>query len=147
MDMPPFYRVRQRFDVTSLADVAAAVRDEFSKFDPADEIRPGQTVAVGVASRGTHDLKILVTATVACLKSMGLEPFVIPAMGSHGGGTAETVVEGFAITNGYVTDASPEGHNGGAMHIGNGSNPTVISCSFLGNSASSSGSAGFWWKS
>jgi hypothetical protein len=89
MDMPPFYRIRQRFDVTSLADVAAAVRDEFSKFDPADEIRPGQTVAVGVASRGTHDLKILVTATVACLKSMGLEPFVIPAMGSHGGGTAE----------------------------------------------------------
>ena len=89
MDMPPFYSIRQDFDTTSLADVAAAVRDEFSKFDPADKIRPGQTVAVGVASRGTHDLKILVTATVACLKSMGLKPFVIPAMGSHGGGTAE----------------------------------------------------------
>jgi hypothetical protein len=89
MDMPSFYRIRQDFDTTSLADVAAAVRDEFSKFDPADKIRPGQTVAVGVASRGTHDLKILVKATVACLKSMGLKPFVIPAMGSHGGGTVE----------------------------------------------------------
>ncbi|MBW2430981.1 MAG: DUF362 domain-containing protein, partial [Deltaproteobacteria bacterium] len=89
MDLPPFYRIRQRFNVNSLADVAAAVRDEFSKFDPADKIRPGQTVAVGVASRGTHDLKILVATTVACLKSMGLKPFVIPAMGSHGGGTAE----------------------------------------------------------
>ena len=89
MDIPPFYRIQQRFDVTSLKDVTAAVRDAFAKFDPGDKIRPGQTVAVGVGSRGTHDLKILVTATVACLKSMGLKPFVIPAMGSHGGGTAE----------------------------------------------------------
>jgi len=89
MDIPLFYRIQQRFDVTSLKDVTAAVRDEFAKFDPGDKIRPGQTVAVGVGSRGTHDLKILVTATVACLKSMGLKPFVIPAMGSHGGGTAE----------------------------------------------------------
>jgi len=89
MNIPSFYRIRQRFDVTSVADVAAAVRGEFSKFDPGDKIRPGQTVAVAVGSRGTHDLKILVTATVAALKSMGLKPFVIPAMGSHGGGTAE----------------------------------------------------------
>jgi len=89
MDMPPFYRIRQRFDVTAVADVAAAVRDEFSKFDWAAKIRPGQSVAVGVGSRGTHDLKILVVSTIACLKSMGLKPFVIPAMGSHGGGTAE----------------------------------------------------------
>jgi hypothetical protein len=89
MNIPPFYRIRQRFDVTSLADVAVAVNAEFSRFDPGDKIRPGQTVAVGVGSRGTHDLKILVTATVGCLRSMGLKPFVIPAMGSHGGGTAE----------------------------------------------------------
>lgn len=89
MNIPPFYRVRQRFDVTSLADVAAAVQDEFLKFDPAAKIRPGQTVAVGVGSRGTHDLKIMVATTVACLKSMDLKAFVIPAMGSHGGGTAE----------------------------------------------------------
>jgi len=88
MDMPPFYRIRQRFNVTAVADVAVAVRDEFSKFDWGSKIRPGQSVAVGVGSRGTHDLKILVVSTVACLKSMGLKPFVIPAMGSHGGGTA-----------------------------------------------------------
>jgi len=89
MDLPPFYRIRQRFDVTAIADVAAAVRNEFSKFDWGDKVRPGQSVAVGVGSRGTHDLKNLVVSTVACLKSIGLKPFVIPAMGSHGGGTAE----------------------------------------------------------
>jgi len=89
MNIPPFYRVQQLFDVASVPDVAAAVRDEFSRFNPGAKIRAGQTVAVGVGSRGTHDLKVLVTATVGCLKSIGLKPFVIPAMGSHGGGTAE----------------------------------------------------------
>jgi hypothetical protein len=89
MDLPLFYRIRQRFDVSAIADVAAAVRDEFSKFDWRDRIHPGQSVAVGVGSRGTHDLRNLVVSTIACLKSIGLKPFVIPAMGSHGGGTAE----------------------------------------------------------
>jgi hypothetical protein len=89
MDFPSFYRIQQRFDVTSIDDVAGAVRGEFAKFDPADKIRPGQTVAVGVGSRGTHDLKVLVKATVECLKAMQLKPYIIPAMGSHGGGVGE----------------------------------------------------------
>jgi hypothetical protein len=89
MDFPSLFRIQQRFDVTSIDDVAGAVLDEFTKFDPADKIRPGQTVAVGVGSRGTHDLKVLVKATVECLKAMQLKPYVIPAMGSHGGGVGE----------------------------------------------------------
>jgi hypothetical protein len=86
---PPLYRIQQRFDVTSVDDVAQTVRDEFAKFNPADEIQPGQTVAVGVGSRGTHDLKILVATVVECLRAMRLEPYIIPAMGSHGGATGE----------------------------------------------------------
>ena len=89
MDFPSFYRIQQRFDVTAIDDVAGAVRDAFAKFDPADKIRPGQTVAVGVGSRGTHDLKVLVKTTVECLKAMQLKPYIIPAMGSHGGGTGD----------------------------------------------------------
>jgi hypothetical protein len=89
MDFPSLYRIQQRFDVTSIDDVAGAVREEFAKFDPGDKIQPGQTVAVGVGSRGTHDLKVLVMATVECLKAMQLKPYVIPAMGSHGGGTGK----------------------------------------------------------
>jgi hypothetical protein len=89
MNLPPLYRVRQLFDVSTVADVPAAVRAEFSKFDWQTRVRPGQSAAVAVGSRGTHDLKILVASTVACLKSLGLKPFVIPAMGSHGGGTAD----------------------------------------------------------
>jgi len=75
--------------VISVKDVAGAVREQFEGFNPGDKIQPGQTVAVGVGSRGTHDLKILVTTVVECLQALGLKPYVIPAMGSHGGATGE----------------------------------------------------------
>ncbi len=105
MDFPPFYRIRQRFDDTSLKDVAQAVRAEFANFKPGPKIRAGQRVAVGVGSRGTHDLKILVATVVECLRAMQLEPYIIPAMGSHGGATAEgqaQVLAELGITEGSV---------------------------------------------
>ena len=89
MEFPLFYRIQQRFDDTSIKDVAGAVRDEFARFEPATKIRAGQRVAVGVGSRGTHDLKMLVETVVDCLRTLQLEPYVIPAMGSHGGATGE----------------------------------------------------------
>jgi hypothetical protein len=89
MDFPALYRIQQRFDAASIDDVAGAVRGAFAHFDPADKIRPGQTVAVGVGSRGTHDLKVLVKTTVECLEAMKLKPYIMPAMGSHGGATGE----------------------------------------------------------
>ena len=50
---------------------------------------PGGKVAVAVGSRGIHDLPVIVACTVDFLKAMGLQPFIVPAMGSHGGATAE----------------------------------------------------------
>ncbi|MCK5418833.1 MAG: DUF2088 domain-containing protein [Desulfobacterales bacterium] len=105
MEFPSFYRIRQRFDDTSLKDVAQAVRAEFANFKPGPKIRAGQRVAVGVGSRGTHDLKILVVTVVECLRAMQLEPYIIPAMGSHGGATAEGQAQVLAeldITEGSV---------------------------------------------
>ena len=93
MDYPTFFCVKQRFDVTSIKNVAQAVREEFADFKPGPKIRPGQSVAVGVGSRGTHDLKILVETVVGCLRAMQLNPYVIPAMGSHGGATAEGQIQ------------------------------------------------------
>lgn len=89
MNFPTFYRVKQHFDVTSIKDVAQAVRNEFADFKRGPKIRSGQRVAVAVGSRGTHDLGILVATVVECLRAMQLEPYVIPAMGSHGSATAE----------------------------------------------------------
>jgi hypothetical protein len=89
MNFPKLYPIHQRFDVKSIDDVAQAVRDAFANFDFADKIRPGQSVAIGVGSRGTHDLRVLVKTSVECLKTLHLKPYIMPAMGSHGGATGE----------------------------------------------------------
>lgn len=97
---PNLHRVEQHFRQPAIRDVAAAVREQFARFDAAGRVRPGQRVAVAVASRGTHDLAVLVKTTIDCLAAMGLEPHIIPAMGSHGGGTGEgqrRVLEGLGI--------------------------------------------------
>lgn len=82
---PPLYRVTQHFGARPIQDVGAAVRAQFDAFDCGTAVRAGQTAAVAVGSRGTHDLVTLVRTVIECLRRMGLEPFVIPAMGSHGG--------------------------------------------------------------
>lgn len=89
MIFPKLYPIHQRFDVKSIDDVAQAVRDAFANFDFADKVCPDQSVAIGVGSRGTHDLKVLVKTTVECLKTLHLKPYIMPAMGSHGGATGE----------------------------------------------------------
>lgn len=89
MTFPAFCQIKRSFDVSSIEDVAQSVREQFASFNPGAKVKAGQTVAVGVGSRGTHDLKTLVSAVVECLKGMELRPYVIPAMGSHGGATGE----------------------------------------------------------
>lgn len=101
MNPPALFRVTQSFEGEPLTDVGSDVRKLFASFKPNREIKPGQSVAVGVGSRGTYDLKELVAATVECLKGCGLKPHIIPAMGSHGGATAEGQIEllaGLGIT-------------------------------------------------
>ena len=101
IEIPPLYRVEQQFDQTSIVDVAAEVRKQFAAFQAGGNVRVGQRVAVGVASRGTHDLVTLVKTAVDCLVEMGLEPYIIPAMGSHGGGTGDgqrMVLKGLGIS-------------------------------------------------
>ena len=88
-DYPKMYRIRQRFDNTTITDVPGAVRGEFARVDLSRRVSPGQKVAVAVGSRGIHNLPIIVATAVECLREMGLQPFIIPAMGSHGGATDE----------------------------------------------------------
>ena len=90
---PQMYPIHQHFDSASIEDVVGAVREQFSGFRPGEKIQPGQTVAIAVASRGTHDLKTLVATVVERLLGMGLKPYIIPAMGSHGGATGEGQVQ------------------------------------------------------
>ena len=87
MKLPDLYAVRQCFTASSIPDVPAAVREEFARLDLGALVQPGQSVAVAVGSRGISHLAELVSTSILCLKELGLKPFVMPAMGSHGRAT------------------------------------------------------------
>jgi hypothetical protein len=88
----PFQRllpVRQHFPDRAIPDVAAAVRRELAASGFAARLKPGARVALGVGSRGIANLATIVRSAVDYWKSQGCEPFIFPAMGSHGAATAE----------------------------------------------------------
>lgn len=89
MILPKMYRIRQRLDPPVVADVTAAVRAEIAKLDLRTRLRPGGRVAVTGGSRGVANIATILRATCDSLKELGTKPFIVPAMGSHGGATAE----------------------------------------------------------
>jgi hypothetical protein len=102
---PKIVRIRQTFERPVVADVAAAVRAALERLDLGRTIRPGQTVALTAGSRGIANIPLVLRSTAAFLKGLGARPFLVPAMGSHGGGTAEgqrEILESYGITEDYV---------------------------------------------
>lgn len=81
--------VKQHFDAPRLADLTAGVNKALVESELPARMRPGASVAVGVGSRGIANLGAIVKATVDHLRAAGFKPFIFPAMGSHGGATAE----------------------------------------------------------
>ena len=101
MALPNMTRIRQQFEAPVLADLPAAIHAELARIDAASIISPGETVAITAGSRGVANVDIAVKATVDYLKTLGAKPFVVPAMGSHGGATPEgqrSVLEHYGIT-------------------------------------------------
>jgi hypothetical protein len=88
MEFPEVQLVRQIAPQPSLADVAAEVRRQWLTSKTAKRLKPGMKVAVGCGSRGLANYLPIVRATVDALKELGVKPFVVAAMGSHGGATA-----------------------------------------------------------
>lgn len=80
--------VRQNLFQAPLDDVAGSVAGALDRLPLAGRFSPGQRVAVAVGSRGIDRLPEVVATCIEHLKSLGLQPFVVPAMGSHGGATA-----------------------------------------------------------
>jgi len=95
-------RIRQNFPRPPPIDVRATVAAELAKLRPA--LKPGARIAVGVGSRGITNLVTIVRAVIDELKAAGVNPFIIPAMGSHGGATAEGQREVLATY--HVTEES-----------------------------------------
>jgi hypothetical protein len=81
--------IRQHFPHRALPDVPAAVRAELESSGIAATLRPGARVAIGAGSRGISNLAAIVRAVVEYFTAHGMKPFLFPAMGSHGAGTAE----------------------------------------------------------
>src|SRR5437867_6071502 len=98
---PRMLAVRQRFPVSPPLDVPAVVQHEFKAQKVLSRLQPGAQIAVGVGSRGITNIKNIVAAVLDELKAAGAKPFIIPAMGSHGGATPEGqtgVLESYGIT-------------------------------------------------
>lgn len=81
-------KIRQTFTHAALADVKQATLDELKRMDRACPIRPGQRVAVCAGSRGVANIALVTKTTVDYLRELGAQPFIVPAMGSHGNACA-----------------------------------------------------------
>ncbi|HEX8984169.1 MAG TPA: hypothetical protein VF767_02005 [Bryobacteraceae bacterium] len=88
----PFSRialVRQNFPDRRIQDIPGEVKRQLSASPFAARLRPGSRVAIGVGSRGIANIATIVRAAVDFWKNAGMQPFLFPAMGSHGAATAE----------------------------------------------------------
>src|SRR5205085_2219080 len=86
--IPPVVPVRQTLAQPVVTDLAGEVRRQWQSSRVARRIKPGDRVAVGVGSRGIANLQGMVKTTLQFLRDLGARPFVVAAMGSHGGATA-----------------------------------------------------------
>jgi len=89
MQAPRLLPVRQNFPDHAIRDVPAEVLRQLSASGFASRLKPGARVALGVGSRGIANIATIVRAAVDYWKSQGCQPFIFPAMGSHGAATAE----------------------------------------------------------
>ncbi|HEY2759851.1 MAG TPA: lactate racemase domain-containing protein [Pirellulales bacterium] len=98
---PRFFRVRQSFERPRIDDVPGEVARQLVALKLQRQIQPGQSVAITGGSRGIANIAVIIKAIASHLKQLGAAPFIVPAMGSHGGGTAEGqigVLESYGIT-------------------------------------------------
>jgi len=87
--IPRMARVAQSFARPKIESVEKSLREGFLALGALARMKPGSSVAVAVGSRGISELPELVGQTIAILTSAGMKPFIVPAMGSHGGATGE----------------------------------------------------------
>jgi len=89
VELPKMVKIRQRFSREKIEDIPAEVRGQLSRPEIEGNIRPGMSIAVTSGSRGIANIALITREIVSFVKSKGAHPFIIPAMGSHGGATAE----------------------------------------------------------
>jgi hypothetical protein len=100
-NFPKMFRLRQTFDARSVTDVAGETHRQLAALQLNQRIHAGQTVAITAGSRGIARIGEITRAVVDHIKGLGALPYIVPAMGSHGGGTAAgqaQLLEHYGIT-------------------------------------------------
>ena len=90
---PKMIEVRQTYAPSPRLNFSQLLNEQFASTGLRKKIVPGMRIAVGVGSRGIANLKEIVKATIDLLIAAGAQPFLVPAMGSHGGATPEGQAE------------------------------------------------------
>ena len=104
MKLPNIVKVKQHFTGPSVSNVEKKITAEFSKQTIDMKIRPGMEIAITAGSRGIANIARIIRATVTEVKKRGAVPFIVPAMGSHGGAKAEgqiEVLKSLGVTESY----------------------------------------------
>lgn len=101
--IPQMVRIRQQFDDTHIpaGEIPGVLREQLSRDCIASTIPKGGEVAITVGSRGISNIVLLTKTLANFVKEKGAVPFVVPAMGSHGGATAEgqkRILESYGVT-------------------------------------------------
>ena len=101
--LPRMFRARQTFPrpVLTPEEIPGVVRAEMSREPFVSKLQPGMTIAITAGSRGIAKVALITRSIVEFCKERGTRPFIVPAMGSHGGATAEgqrEILAGYGIT-------------------------------------------------
>lgn len=99
--LPKVVGIRQDFPRPRVDDVEAGIRTGCAEERIASLVKPGMSVAITVGSRGIRGLDKMVRSIVSSLRELGAAPFIVPAMGSHGGATSEgqeELLAGYGVT-------------------------------------------------
>ena len=102
MKLPSMRMIRQLYTVAPKVDISAELNRQWDRIQDNLDLPQGSSVAIGVGSRGITDLVDVVRAVVTKTKQAGYAPFITPAMGSHGGATAEGQIK--VLTNLGITE-------------------------------------------
>ena len=91
VEIPNMFHARQTFPRESICpeDIPAIVEAEIARPEFSEKIKPGMRIAVTAGSRGIRNVDMITKAVVDAVKRRGASPFIVPAMGSHGGAAAE----------------------------------------------------------
>lgn len=101
--IPSLVKIKQTLPTGNPVDVPVRLRTEWERLGLAEEVK-GKRIALGFGSRGVAKVDEIAKVLVALVKESGGEPFIVPAMGSHGGGTPEGQIEVLAGLG--ITEAS-----------------------------------------